>query len=244
MRLLALGIAVLLTHLAFLGWLQCQPRATSVRLEPQPPLLVHFRPAQAPQQKALSQPIQVHPHGTKPSKITAPAPGRPSTPVIHPLSNEHEQAKDKSPHTSTEPTLEPTAEAKDKTAHGVATDFSTSTSALPQNSASMAGTTPATVTAKATTLPSVDAHYLDNPAPVYPPLSLRRGEQGTVQIRVLISSQGRALSGEVAQSSGFDQLDRAALRAVLQWRYVAAQADGVAIDKWFTVPVRFRLDEK
>jgi len=244
MRLLALGMAVLLAHLAFLGCLQSQPRTSSVQLEPLRPLLVHFRQAQTPQQRNLLRPIQIHPHGTKPPNVTPPAPSRPSAPLSHPLTSGHKQATEKSPRTATEPMFESAAEAIDKAAHGVTTDFLTTASALPQSSASTAGAIPATVTANATTMPSVDADYLDNPAPVYPPLSLRRGEQGTVQVRVLISSQGRALRGEVAQSSGFDLLDRAALQAVLQWRYVAAQSNGVAIDKWFTVPVRFRLDEK
>jgi len=37
--------------------------------------------------------------------------------------------------------------------------------------------------------PSFSASYLENPAPVYPPLSRRVGEQGKVMLRVLVSAK-------------------------------------------------------
>ena len=91
-------------------------------------------------------------------------------------------------------------------------------------------------------LPSSNADYLNNPAPVYPALSQRMGEQGKVVIRVLIGKDGTALRGDIYQSSGFERLDQAALRAVLSWRYVPGQRAGIAQDMWFNVPVNFSLN--
>jgi len=88
----------------------------------------------------------------------------------------------------------------------------------------------------------VNADYLDNSPPTYPPLSRRMGEQGTVLVRALISSSGVAIRVETIQTSGYGRLDRAALEAVSRWRFVAAHVDGVAVEAWVTIPVRFELD--
>lgn len=91
-------------------------------------------------------------------------------------------------------------------------------------------------------LPSSKASYLNNPAPVYPAISQRLGEQGQVMIRVLISKDGKAAQAEIAQSSGFSRLDESALQTVLHWRYLPGVRDGIAQDMWFTVPINYRLD--
>ena len=91
-------------------------------------------------------------------------------------------------------------------------------------------------------LPSSKASYLNNPPPAYPAISRRLGEQGQVMIRVLISKDGKATQGEIAQSSGFTRLDQAALETVLLWRYLPGTRDGIAQDMWFTVPINYRLN--
>lgn len=90
-------------------------------------------------------------------------------------------------------------------------------------------------------LPSSQADYLNNPQPPYPALSLRLRETGQVVVRVLIGKSGQALRGDVFQSSGFERLDRAALKATLSWRYVPGKVDGQAQDMWFDVPITFKL---
>lgn len=90
-------------------------------------------------------------------------------------------------------------------------------------------------------LPSSAADYLNNPAPVYPAISQRLGEQGKVVIRVLITKDGSARQAEIQESSGFDRLDQAALRAVMGWRYVPGRRTGVPQDMWFNVPINFAL---
>ncbi len=91
-------------------------------------------------------------------------------------------------------------------------------------------------------LPSTDADYLQNPKPVYPPVSKRLGEQGKVIVRVLIGPDGLAQRAELRQSSGFDRLDQAALSTVLKWRYVPGKRGGVPEAMWFNVPINFVLE--
>ena len=99
-----------------------------------------------------------------------------------------------------------------------------------------------TASPAALVLPSSDADYLNNPAPVYPRMSRRMGEQGKVLVRVLISADGRAEHAEIRTSSGYARLDEAALDTVKRWRYVPGKRAGTAEAMWFNVPVRFVLD--
>lgn len=91
-------------------------------------------------------------------------------------------------------------------------------------------------------LPSSSADYLQNPKPVYPPVSKRLGEQGKVIVRVLIGVDGTALDAEVKTSSGYDRLDRAALETVRKWRYVPGKRAGVPEAMWFNVPIHYVLE--
>lgn len=90
-------------------------------------------------------------------------------------------------------------------------------------------------------LPSSDADYLQNPAPPYPPLSKRLGEQGKVLVRVLIGVDGTAQKADIKQSSGFERLDQSALSTVLHWRYVPGKRARVPEAMWFNVPINFVL---
>lgn len=91
--------------------------------------------------------------------------------------------------------------------------------------------------------PSYDAAYLDNPAPQYPKLSRRRGEQGKVTLRVRVRADGRAESVEITHSSGHPRLDDAARETVQSWRFVPARQGETPIDSSLLVPIVFRLDD-
>lgn len=88
-----------------------------------------------------------------------------------------------------------------------------------------------------------DAAYLRNPPPEYPPQSRTLEEEGVVKLKVRVSVEGRALTVEMAKSSGFKRLDAAALEAVRQWRFVPAKQDGQALEDTVIVPLRFTLNE-
>jgi protein TonB len=101
---------------------------------------------------------------------------------------------------------------------------------------------PSSAAAAVVVWPSSDADYLNNPAPVYPGMSRRMGEQGTVVLRVFINTEGRAEKSEIRTSSGYSRLDDAALATVQRWRYVPGKRAGVPEAMWFNVPIRFLLD--
>lgn len=75
-----------------------------------------------------------------------------------------------------------------------------------------------------------------NRQPVYPTEAARRRERGAVILLIHISSKGLASGVDIAQSSGFPLLDRAARDAVLKWRFVPAVKDGQPIP--FDMPFR------
>jgi protein TonB len=77
---------------------------------------------------------------------------------------------------------------------------------------------------------------------VYPLLARRNGDQGTVTLRVLVTRDGAAASVSVERSSGYAHLDRSALQAVREWRFVPAREQGEPIEAWMLVPIAFRLE--
>lgn len=92
------------------------------------------------------------------------------------------------------------------------------------------------------TPPAFSATYLRNPPPAYPASARRNGEEGTVLLRVLVGRDGAPLKVEVDQSSRSRALDRAALDAVKDWRFVPARRGAETIEAWVRVPVSFRLE--
>ena len=70
----------------------------------------------------------------------------------------------------------------------------------------------------------------------------RRGEQGTVLLKVLVTREGTAASVSVEMSSGSTGLDEAALEAVRKWRFVPARRGAQPVEAWHLVPIVFRLE--
>lgn len=93
-----------------------------------------------------------------------------------------------------------------------------------------------------TTPPISDAAYLKNPQPRYPMSARRRGEQGTVLLKVLVTSEGSAGTVNVQTSSGSTALDDAALEAVRKWRFVPAKRGAQPVEAWHLVPIVFKLE--
>ncbi len=94
------------------------------------------------------------------------------------------------------------------------------------------------------TPPRSDAAYLNNPRPNYPAVARRRGDQGTVYVRVVVTAEGLAGGVMLERSSGHPSLDEAALNAVRSWRFVPARRAGQAIESPYVVPLVFRLDQQ
>ena len=94
----------------------------------------------------------------------------------------------------------------------------------------------------AATPPVASANKALNKAPLYPTLSRRLKEQGTVYLQVLVLKNGKVGQLKLKQSSGFARLDQAALNAVRGWTYQPAVKLGQPIDFWFVQPVVFNLN--
>ena len=92
------------------------------------------------------------------------------------------------------------------------------------------------------TQPIFNADYLDNPAPLYPALSRRQGEQGRVILRVLVNAVGSADEVQVRTSSGFPRLDESARDTVRRWRVVSARRGAEPVAAWVLIPITFRLE--
>ena len=109
---------------------------------------------------------------------------------------------------------------------------------------------PATVAAPSTSvpgpmpviLPRTDAAHLNNPAPEYPAVSRRLGEQGRVLLDIYILPDGSVGEIKLKRSSGYARLDEAGLDAVRRWRYVPAHRGNKPIPYWYVQPVTFSLD--
>ncbi len=230
-RMVCLSLGVLGGHLALLGWLQPAP-IRDAALEP--PLRF---------QLASTAPL-IRPTTPELSSVTSVSPLQPVVNKVKTASLEATQTSTERVRPAEPDTLAPAPVGHPATGPGIAdrtveNGLAGSAPAAPAGLASTATT--ALAAATTTVLPSESADYLNNPAPSYPALSRRLGEQGKVVIRVLIGKDGMPQQGNIDQSSGYSRLDQAALRAVMGWRYVPGQRNGLAQDMWFNVPVHFAL---
>ena len=83
--------------------------------------------------------------------------------------------------------------------------------------------------------------YRENPPPRYPGNARRRGHTGTVLLMVFVTEKGVAEQIRVAASSGHDSLDRAAAKAVADWRFEPGTSGGIPTGMWVKIPITFEL---
>jgi periplasmic protein TonB len=124
----------------------------------------------------------------------------------------------------------------------------TSSSSVPSAAAPVfepADSKPSTSThaSEATSQARFDADYLRNPAPPYPALSKRMGEEGKVILRVSVTPHGSADSVEVKTSSGSPRLDESARKTVQNWKFIPAKRGETAVQSWVLVPIIFKLEQ-
>jgi periplasmic protein TonB len=77
--------------------------------------------------------------------------------------------------------------------------------------------------------------------PEYPRNSQRNEEQGTVVLAFLIGVDGSVKDARLDKSSGFRDLDKAALRGLSQCKFKPATTDGHATETWSSVQYVWRL---
>ena len=87
-----------------------------------------------------------------------------------------------------------------------------------------------------------DAHVVNQTDPEYPAVALRSRIEGTVVVRADVDVDGNPANITVAKSSRDRDLDRAALRAVKDWKFEPAIRDGKPVASAVEVPVDFRIE--
>ena len=229
-RIWRVTVAVMFGHLVVAWWISSG-------------VLTRVVPASEPDNVIMASVVMDAP---APRTTTAPKPAPASPPIqaqTKPEPQPQPQAKTDITQVQPAPVLTPTAHSD------AAPIVSNAAPALTPAAPATPTATPAgnqrpaaNATATAVVLPSTSADYLNNPAPPYPRQSKRLGEEGTVVIRVLITSEGRAEKAEIRTSSGYARLDDTALTTVKAWRFVPGKRNGLPEAMWFNVPIRFVLD--
>ncbi|HEY4940595.1 MAG TPA: TonB family protein [Rhizomicrobium sp.] len=104
----------------------------------------------------------------------------------------------------------------------------------------------ATIVAPPNTPPPVDSGASGlagtHSTPPYPVEARAQSHQGTVLLQLAISAQGDVMSANVVQSSGFPELDSAAVTwVVAHWKYKPALQGGVPMPSQTQAAVKFDL---
>lgn len=91
--------------------------------------------------------------------------------------------------------------------------------------------------------PSEDVSYRQRNPPRYPPEAMRQQHQGTVVLLVLVGVDGSPKEVKVERSSGYRELDRAAMEAARNWRFNPGKHNGQPVEGYARIPVNFTLGQ-
>src|SRR5690606_3410691 len=81
-----------------------------------------------------------------------------------------------------------------------------------------------------------EAKYRKQTPPIYPSRAVELGQQGKVILHIKINEKGLTEQFKVAESSGYELLDMAALAAVKKWEFEPTNINGNLIPSWVRVP--------
>ncbi|HWW68658.1 MAG TPA: energy transducer TonB [Duganella sp.] len=76
----------------------------------------------------------------------------------------------------------------------------------------------------------------------YPKASLMNEEQGTVSMSFLVKSDGSVADSKVDKTSGFKNLDKAAIKALSACKFKPGTKDGSPAETWTKVDYAWKLD--
>lgn len=78
--------------------------------------------------------------------------------------------------------------------------------------------------------------------PTYPFLARRRGVEGAVQVRFLVTKEGRVQHLEIIKAQPQGVFEEAVLSSVRRWRFRPGVKDSQAVDTWVETTIRFELE--
>ncbi|MBW2623248.1 MAG: energy transducer TonB [Deltaproteobacteria bacterium] len=90
---------------------------------------------------------------------------------------------------------------------------------------------------------SVPGRILGSVRPTYPRYSRRHNQEGTVVLKVEISSKGEQINITVISSSGYFRLDREAIRTLERASFAPARLGGREVASTKQITVTFKLEE-
>jgi protein TonB len=76
----------------------------------------------------------------------------------------------------------------------------------------------------------------------YPKASLMNEEQGTVSMSFLVAADGSVKDSKLEKTSGFKNLDKAALKAISACKFKPGTKDGAPAETWTKVDYAWKLD--
>lgn len=82
------------------------------------------------------------------------------------------------------------------------------------------------------------------PNPEYPLKARRNNWEGVTVLKILIETDGLVGKVTVFQSSGYEILDKAAVKAVKRWRYRPVLKNGFAVTRQAQVRIKFVLEDE
>jgi len=80
--------------------------------------------------------------------------------------------------------------------------------------------------------------------PVYPRDAEKKKIQGTVNLRIHVTTTGTVDQVEIINSSGLKSMDEAAVKAAKKTRFRPAIKDGRRVPMWIGYPIQFALNKK
>jgi len=196
------------------------PQLTRVTQQPLKPLVVP-----APRPREIAQPKQ-------------------ALPVIesHPISQQvsHQQPVVRRPVTYSRPYQQPSRRSTESVRRPSVTGQVVSSSSVRRAAQPVQPVQP-TQPAHSDVVREAAPLYKTNPPPEYPRMARRRGLEGVVTIEAKIDPHGTVAELRIFAGSGHALLDKAALKAVRNWRFSPGTVGGRAQAMWVKVPVRFEL---
>ncbi|MES2300376.1 MAG: energy transducer TonB [Pseudomonadota bacterium] len=76
----------------------------------------------------------------------------------------------------------------------------------------------------------------------YPKASLMNEEQGTVSMSFLVAADGSVVESKLEKTSGYKNLDKAALKALSACKFKPGTKDGAPAQTWTKVDYAWKLD--
>jgi len=88
-----------------------------------------------------------------------------------------------------------------------------------------------------------ESRFAETPQPPsYPRLAKRKGIEGTAVYEVWLDENGKQIKIKLKDSSGTKMLDKAASKAIAQWKFLPYKVNGLAVAHRVYVPIKFKLD--